>query len=321
MERIRLAPLCGVTDHIYRTLCFEQGCETAYTEMISAMGYLCAPDQRAQKELMIRGDKEEKLILQLFGKEPDIVAEAAERISRLGIYDGIDLNMGCPARKVACSGEGSGLMKDPARAGRMMRETVKKSVLPVSLKMRIGWDRDNINAVEFAKIAEDSGIAEITVHGRTREQQYSGKADWDIIAEVKKAVTIPVIGNGDLFTACDAVTRMRESGVDGIMIGRGALGNPWIFREIRAAFDGNEMIQVSLQERFTMIRRHYGMMLESRPEHIAIREMRKHIGWYLHGLRGSAKIRNEINHCTAPGEVFSLLNRFLEEAGQKETEC
>ena len=321
MERIRLAPLCGVTDHIYRTLCFEQGCETAYTEMISAMGYLCAPDQRAQKELMIRGDKEEKLILQLFGKEPDIVAEAAERISRLGIYDGIDLNMGCPARKVACSGEGSGLMKDPARAGRMMRETVKKSVLPVSLKMRIGWDRENINAVEFAKIAEDSGIAEITVHGRTREQQYSGKADWDIIAEVKKAVTIPVIGNGDLFTACDAVTRMRESGVDGIMIGRGALGNPWIFREIRAAFDGNEMIQVSLQERFTMIRRHYGMMLESRPEHIAIREMRKHIGWYLHGLRGSAKIRNEINHCTAPGEVFSLLNRFFEEAEQKETEC
>lgn len=321
MERIRLAPLCGVTDHIYRTLCFEQGCETAYTEMISAMGYLCAPDQRAQKELMIRGDKEEKLILQLFGKEPDIVAEAAERISRLGIYDGIDLNMGCPARKVACSGEGSGLMKDPARAGRMMRETVKKSVLPVSLKMRIGWDLENINAVEFAKIAEDSGIAEITVHGRTREQQYSGKADWDIIAEVKKAVTIPVIGNGDLFTACDAVTRMRESGVDGIMIGRGALGNPWIFREIRAALDGNEMIQVSLQERFTMIRRHYGMMLESRPEHIAIREMRKHIGWYLHGLRGSAKIRNEINHCTAPGEVFSLLNRFFEEAGQKETEC
>ena len=159
------------------------------------------------------------------------------------------------------------------------------------------------------------------MHGRIREEQYSGNADWDMIAEVKKSVSIPVIGNGDLFTACDAVTHMRESGVDGLMIGRGGLGNPWIFREIRAALEGNEIIQVSLQERFNMIRRHYGMMLESRPEHIAIREMRKHIGWYLHGLRGSAKIRNEINHCAAPGEVFALLNRFFEEAGQKETEC
>ena len=321
MERIRLAPLCGVTDHIYRTLCFEQGCETAYTEMISAMGYLCAPDQRAQKELMRRGEKEDRLILQLFGKEPDIVADAAGRISSLGIYDGIDLNMGCPARKVACSGEGSGLMKDPHRAEKMMRETVKKSVLPVSVKMRIGWDREHINAVEFAKIAEESGITEITVHGRTREQQYSGNADWDIIAEVKKSVSIPVIGNGDLFTASDAVTRMRNTGVDGIMIGRGALGNPWIFREIRAAVEGNDVNEVTLQERFRMILRHYGMMLESRPEHIAIREMRKHIGWYLHGLRGSAKVRNEINHCASSGEVFSLLNRFFEEAEQKETEC
>ena len=321
MERIRLAPLCGVTDHIYRTLCFEQGCETAYTEMISAMGYLCAPDQRAQKELMLRGVNEARLILQLFGKEPEIVAEAAGRISRLGIYDGIDLSMGWPVRKVACCGEGSGLMKDPVTAGRMMRETVKKSVLPVSLKMRIGWDREHINAVEFAKIAEDSGISEITVHGRTREQQYSGNADWDMIAEVKKSVSIPVIGNGDLFTACDAVTHMRESGVDGIMIGRGALGNPWIFREIQAALAGKETVCVSLQERFSMILRHYGMMLESRPEHIAIREMRKHIGWYLHGLRGSARIRNEINHCADPGEVFSLLNRFFEEAEQTETEC
>jgi tRNA-dihydrouridine synthase B len=289
--------------------------------MISAMGYLCAPDQRAQKELMRRGEKEDRLILQLFGKEPDIVADAAGRISSLGIYDGIDLNMGCPARKVACSGEGSGLMKDPHRAEKMMRETVKKSVLPVSVKMRIGWDREHINAVEFAKIAEESGITEITVHGRTREQQYSGNADWDIIAEVKKSVSIPVIGNGDLFTASDAVTRMRNTGVDGIMIGRGALGNPWIFREIRAAVEGNEVNEVTLQERFRMILRHYGMMLESRPEHIAIREMRKHIGWYLHGIRGSAKVRNEINHCASSGEVFSLLNRFFEEAEQKETEC
>ena len=311
MKQIRLAPLCGVTDHIYRTLCFEQGCDAAYTEMISAMGYLCAPDQRAQKELMLRGKKEKMLILQLFGKEPSVVAEAAARISRLGIYDGIDLNMGCPARKVACSGEGSGLMKDPAAAGRMMEETVHASALPVSVKMRIGWDHEHINVVELAQIAEKAGIAEITVHGRTREQQYSGTADWEIIQEVKNSVSIPVIGNGDLFTAEIAAARMRESGVDGVMIGRGVLGNPWIFRQIRQTLAGISPTEVSLQERESMIRRHYRMMLESRPEHIAVREMRKHIGWYLHGLRGCAKVRNEINHCIRPEDVFLALERFF----------
>ena len=319
MEQIRLAPLCGVTDHVYRTLCFEQGCDAAYTEMISAMGYLCAPDQRAQKELMRRGDSEGKLILQLFGKDPATVAEAARRISRLGIYDGIDLNMGCPARKVACSGEGSGLMRDPDTAGRMMKETVKASALPVSVKMRIGWDKDHINAVEFAKIAEESGIQEITVHGRTREQQYSGTADWNMIEEVKHSVSVPVFGNGDVFTYEDAKKRLNEISVDGIMIGRGALGNPWIFRQIREALGGKTPESVTLQERSAMIRRHYRMMLETRPEQIAIREMRKHIGWYIHGLRGSAKIRNEINHCIKPEEVFMLLDDFFAETAEYRT--
>ena len=319
MEQIRLAPLCGVTDHVYRTLCFEQGCGAAYTEMISAMGYLCAPDQRAQKDLMRRGDGEGKLILQLFGKDPATVAEAARRISRLGVYDGIDLNMGCPARKVACSGEGSGLMKDPETAGRMMQETVRASALPVSLKMRIGWDKDHINAVEFAKIAEESGITEITVHGRTREQQYSGTADWNVIEEVKRSVSVPVFGNGDIFTCEDAVNRLKNTGVDGVMIGRGALGNPWIFKQIREALEGRTPEAVTLQERSRMIRRHYRMMLETRPEQIAIREMRKHIGWYIHGLRGSAKIRNAINHCAKTDDVFDLLDDFFAETAENAT--
>ena len=310
MKQILLAPLCGVTDYVYRTLCFEQGCDAAYTEMISAMGYLCAPDQRAQKELMRRGEKEGKLILQLFGKEPSTVAEAAARISRLGIYDGIDINMGCPARKVACSGEGSGLMRNPAAAGRMMEKTVRASFLPVSVKMRTGWDQEHINAVEIARIAEQSGITAITVHGRTRAQQYSGKADWCIIEQVKNSVSIPVYGNGDIFSAQDAVTKLNKTNVDGIMIGRGALGNPWIFREIRRIVSGKEPQEVSLKERKAMIQRHYDMMLSTKPTHIAIREMRKHIGWYLHGLRGSAKIRNEINHCYYAEEVFDLLERF-----------
>ena len=313
MQQILLAPLCGVTDHVFRELCFEQGCDWAYTEMISAMGYLCAPGQRAVQELMKRGEGEKRLVLQLFGKDPATVAEAARRISDLGVYDGIDLNMGCPARKVACSGEGSGLLKEPATAGKMMELAVKATSLPVTVKMRIGWDREHINAVEIARIAEDAGISAVTVHGRTREQQYAGEADWDIIGRVKQSVRIPVYGNGDIFSAGNAVTRIRQTGVDGIMIGRGALGNPWIFRDIRAALEGWSVSSVTPDEKHSMILRQYQRMLLSRPEHIAIREMRKHIGWYLHGYRGAAKIRDEINRCSDAGEVFTLLDRFFDE--------
>lgn len=313
MISVRLAPLCGVTDHVYRTICFEQECDIAYTEMISAMGYLCAPEQRATRELMKKGKNEGKLILQLFGKDPDIVAEAAKKISLLGIYDGIDLNMGCPARKVACSGEGAGLLRQPELAGRMMEKTVKASCLPVSVKIRIGWDHEHINAIEIARIAESSGISEITVHGRTREQQYAGKADWEIIKAIKEKIKIPVIGNGDIFSEGDAMQKISDAEPDGIMIGRGALGNPWIFKNIKRKMKGESALPVSPEERYRMILHHYKMMMDSREKRIAVREMRKHIGWYLHGFRGAARVRDIINRSQEPEEVFSILNTFFDE--------
>lgn len=311
MNDIRLAPMCGVTDFIFRTICAEFGCETGYTEMISAMGYLCAPNQQATRELMIRGGREKRLILQLFGKDPDTVAEAARRIDALGIYDGIDLNMGCPARKVVSSGEGSGMLRTPDTAQKMMEKTVNAVSVPVSVKMRLGWDRDHICAVEYAKMAEEAGIREITVHGRTKEQQYSGEADWEMIAHVKESVSIPVIGNGDLFTPEDAVKRLKETGVDGVMIGRGVMGNPWIFRGIRQILNGEVPQAVTLEERAEIIRKHSAEMRSHLPEHIAVREMRKHIGWYIHGLRGAAAVRARINRCENPEEVDRILDTFF----------
>lgn len=314
MFEVRLAPMCGITDYIYRIICYEQGCDLAYTEMISAMGYLCAPEQRATKELMIRDKSEPKLILQLFGRDPDTVAEAAKRISLLGIYDGIDLNMGCPAKKIAPSGEGCGLMRTPAKASEMMRKTVAASSVPVSVKMRLGYDKDHINVIELARIAEDSGIASITVHGRTREQQYSGEADWNMIAEVKKAVRIPVYGNGDIFTAEQAIRFQQKSKTDGVMIGRGAMGNPWIFREIKAIMYGGKPEPVTMDERYHMIIHHYQKMLASKPERIAVNEMRKHIGWYIKGLNGAAMFRAKINNAEKSEEALDLIRSFFEKS-------
>ncbi len=313
MYQVRLAPMCGVTDHVFRGICAEMGCAQGYTEMISAMGYLCAPGQRAVQELMIRGPQEKKLVLQLFGREPDVVSEAAARMEALGRFDGIDLNMGCPAHKIAPSGEGCGLMRVPDVAEEMMRKTVRAVSLPVSVKMRLGWDRDHMNAVDLARRAEDAGISEITVHGRTREQQYSGEADWEEIQRVSESVSIPVLGNGDIFSAGQAVSLMKKYRVAGVMIGRGAMGNPWIFRQIAELSRGEAAEAVSPADRLAMIRTHYGRMLAWKPKQIAVREMRKHIGWYIHGLRGASRCRAEINRTEEPEAVLRILEELISE--------
>ena len=317
MTSIRLAPMAGITDWPFRLLCAEQGCDCATTEMVSAMGYVYAPKQRATVSLLTKDPREGKLILQLFGKDPELMRKAAYDLSRTGVFDGIDINMGCPAHKVAGSGEGSGLMRNPLLAEKVIRAVVEASALPVSVKMRLGWDSESINAVELAHTAEDCGVCEIAVHGRTRQQMYSGKADWEAIAKVKQSVHVPVLGNGDIFSSEDAVRYAAQSGVDGILVARGALGNPWLFRQIRQAFSGQDVTETTLREKICTAIRHYDMQLSWKPRHIAVAEMRKHIGWYLHGVRGAAQLRNRINGMSDPLEVKETLWQLLEVDGRE----
>lgn len=288
-----LAPMAGVTDLPFRLLCKEQGAGLLCMEMVSAKAILYK--NKNTEELLTIDPRENPVSLQLFGSDPDIMGEIAKQIEERP-FDILDINMGCPVPKVVNNGDGSALMKNPVLAGKIIEKVASAIQKPVTVKIRKGFDDEHVNAVEMARIAQESGAAAVAVHGRTREQYYSGKADWDIIRQVKEAVSIPVIGNGDILTAQDVIAMKEQTGCDGFMIGRGAQGNPWIFSQILQYFKtGIIAPKPTFSEVTDMLLRHAKMQLEFKGEYTGIREIRKHAAWYTSGYKNSSKLRGRIN--------------------------
>lgn len=306
-----LAPMAGVTDLPFRILCKEQGAGLICMEMVSAKAIYY--NNKNTMQLLEVAQEERPVSLQLFGSDPVCISEMAKRIEERP-FDILDINMGCPVPKVVNNGDGSALMKNPKLAGEIIEQTVKAISKPVTVKIRKGFDKDHINGVEMAKIAESAGAAAIAVHGRTREQFYSGKADWDIIAQIKDAVSIPVIGNGDLVTVEDIVAMKEQTDCDAFMIGRGAQGNPWIFHQILHYFETGEKIgKPDMKEMIPVMLRHARMQIEWKGEMIGIREMRKHAAWYTAGYPHAAKLRGKINEVTSYRELEDLFYSIAEE--------
>lgn len=309
-----LSPMAGVTDAAMRLICHEQGAAWSVSEMLSAKGWIYSQGKnKVAQELITRIPGEGIAALQLFGREPDYMAEAARRLEGAG-FDFFDINFGCPAPKIAGNGEGSALMKEPELIGRIVRAVADATKLPVTAKIRAGWDENSINAVEVAKICEQAGAAAIAVHGRTRMQQYSGRADWKIIGAVKRAVSVPVLGNGDVKCGRDALRMLDETGCDGVLIARGAQGNPWLFREVKAAMEGMDCPPITGRERVEMALRHLNLEVQLHGERGGVLEMRKHIAWYVAGMRGSAQFRQKVNLLEGAENVRNALNEFLREA-------
>lgn len=302
-NNVFLAPMAGITDLAYRMICKEFGAGLVYTEMISAKG-IYYNDEKTKLLTQI-DEKERPVAIQIFGSDADIMANVAKNMSEKA--DIIDINMGCPAPKVVKNDDGSKLMLNPKLIDEITYKVVKNSTVPVTVKIRKGWNDENVNAVEIAKILEKNGVSAVAVHGRTREQFYSGTADWDIIRKVKENVSIPVIGNGDIIDVDSANKMIEYTGCDAIMIGRAALGKPWIFKEI---IEQNK-IDVKQEELYKIIKKHYDLLSELKGEYIAVREMRKHISWYIKGLPLATQIRNQINILESKEEVLGLLHMYL----------
>lgn len=306
-NNVFLAPMAGVTDISFRGLCKEMGCDLVYTEMISAKGLYYG--SKNTKQLLQVSEEEKPIAVQIFGNDPKVMAKACEIFNENNDICVIDINMGCPVPKIVKNGEGSALMKSPKLAAEIVKEMKKVSQKPVTVKFRKGFDENNINAVDFAKEMEQAGADVVTVHGRTRAQMYEGKADWNIIKEVKEAVRIPVIGNGDVFSAQDAIQLNKLTNCDGIMVARGSMGNPWIFKQITQALKGEEVIYPSDEEKIEMSIRHLKLAIHYHGEAKAVREMRKHIAWYIKGIRNCTDIKNKIN---AEKDSKNVMNILLE---------
>ena len=324
---LMLAPLAGVSDHPFRAICRRYGVEYTVSEMVSAQS-LCyerrskrastGENSRTAPLAEVHAD-DVPMAVQLFGNDPDFLAEAARMIED-GSYAGcrsaaspaaIDINMGCPVPKIVGNGEGSALLRDPVKAGALARAVVQAVRLPVTVKIRIGWDESSINATEVARRLEDAGVAAVCVHGRTRSQMYRPGVNYEQIAAVKAALSIPVIGNGDIYTAADAQRMLDVTGCDGLMIARGAMGNPWLFSEIAAALEGRDYTPPSLRERLTVAREHMVAMIEEKGEKVGFAESKKQVAWYIHGISGAAAARSALMAATCATEAVELLDRFI----------
>ncbi|MBR1861742.1 MAG: tRNA dihydrouridine synthase DusB [Lachnospiraceae bacterium] len=309
-NNVILAPMAGVTDLPFRILCSEMGAGMVCMEMVSAKAI--SYNNKNTVDLLRVEESERPASLQLFGSEPELIGEVVRKIDGRN-YDVLDFNMGCPVPKVVNNGEGSALMKDPDLAFRIMKQLVKNSTKPVTVKFRKGFDNDHINAVEIAKAAEAAGVNAVAVHGRTRAQYYSGEADWDIIRQVKKAVKIPVIGNGDVTSPEKAKALVEQTGCDGIMIGRGAEGNPWIFRQVVHYLETGEKLPLPTPaEKKALAIRHAELMLKYKGEYVAIKEMRKHLAWYTAGMPNSSKFRRKINTMDTMDELLAGVEEIFQ---------
>lgn len=313
-----LAPMAGATDAAYRQICREFGAAYTVTEMISAKAVEYG-DKRTHALADMSRDKR-PVFLQLFGAEPDTLALAAERLLPLK-PDGFDINMGCPVPKIAGNGAGSALMKDPKACGAIVAAVKRRVDVPVTVKMRAGWDSGSVNAVETAKYCEDAGADAVCVHGRTRDQMYRGRADWDIIRQVKEALSVPVIGNGDVTDAQSACLLLEQTGCDMVMVGRGALGNPWIFRQINDYLTESCRIlpPPGIAERIVTMRKHIGLMCEYKGEDRGMREARKHVSWYIHGLKGAAEFRRRAGELSTLHDLDMLLKDLYAQNLEEET--
>ncbi len=312
---LALGPMAGVTDLPFRLLCKEQGADLTYTEMVSAKGIYY--NNKNTESLITIDEKECPVALQLFGSDPQIMSEMAKRLCEENRpFDIVDVNMGCPVPKVTGNGEGSALMKTPELAAKIVSAIVQAIDKPVTVKIRKGFEKEEDTAVEFAKRLEAAGAAAIAIHGRTREQYYSGKADWDCIRRVKEAVSVPVIGSGDVFTPEDAKAMLTETGCDGIMLARGVRGNPWLFSQIKTYLEtGEKPKQPTVEELVEMILRHGQMQLAFKGEYLGIREMRKHVAWYTSGYPESAALRRQVNEIETMGGLVALLEKYQQQIG------